>query len=54
MGNVPLATNVVTRPMVRLEENRQTVGKKELAGSSVSVSVSPAHAIPGVVQIALP
>ena len=56
LGNVPLATNVVTRPMVRLEENRQTVGKKELAGPSVSVSVSvsPAHAIPGVVQIALP
>jgi len=28
--------------------------KGKLTGSSVSVSVSPAHAIPGVVQIAFP
>ena len=36
----------------RQSVEQQTIQEKKLTGSSVSVSVSPAHAIPGVVQIA--
>jgi len=49
-GNAP-SVNVATTNNRQVKNSRQS-RKKEHTGSSVSVSVSPAHAIPGVVQIA--